>query len=310
MAEPDVSSGAAASSPAPLRRNPGPSWGFGFLLWADRWWPRWFFSLALRAGTWVALSRMPKQRSASREYLSVILGRRPSLLEVYRHFLAFMDFLMVKLRAGTGAPVRCTLEPEHAEEFRSLTQAGQPALFGTFHFGSSDLLGYLLSDCDQKVSILRLQVENSEDTRLLGARFGDKVSFLWVNDPHQLLFALKGAIEAGRSVALKCDRVEHSARTEVFAFLGQRRHFPFTIYHLAVIFSRPVIFCLAIPGAEEGTIRVFSSPVFRPSSSASRAENLEQAKAHFQGVLNQLETLVRQHPNLWFNYLPLNPVAA
>lgn len=264
----------------------------------------------MSGGTWVALSRMPSQRKASRDYLNVVFRRAPSVLEIYRHFLAFMDFLMVKLRAGVGAPVHCVLEPEHAEEFRELTNAGQPALFGTFHFGSSDLLGYLLSDCDQKVSILRLQVENSEDTRLLGARFGDRVAFLWVNDPHQLLFALKGAIEAGRSVALKCDRVEHSARTEVFTFLEKRRRFPFTIYHLAVIFQRPVIFCMAIPHEKAETIRVFSSPVFRPDPQASRESNLETARLHFQGVLNQLETLVRQHPYFWFNYLPLNPEAA
>lgn len=262
------------------------------------------------AGTWIALARMPRQRRASREYLSVVLGRPPRRREVHRHFAAFMDFLMVKLRTGSGTALRCLLEPEHAADFQALTSSGQPALFGTFHFGSSDLLGYLLSDCGQQVSILRLQVENSADTRLLGERFGDKVSFLWVNDPREVLFALKGALEAGRSVALKCDRIEHSARTVPFDFLGRQRLFPFTIYHLSLLFDRPVIFCIATPGPDAGSIRVYATSLFRPDPAASREQNLDAARDHFQGVLRLLESLVRRHPYLWFNYLPLNPAVA
>jgi len=297
------------TAPSAKPRNPGPGWGYGFLLWADRWWPRWLFRLVMTTGTWIALARMPRQRQASQEYLSVVLRRRPRLIEVHRHFAAFMDFLMVKLRTGAGSRMRCVLEPAHADEFNALVDSGRPALFGTFHFGSSDLLGYLLSDRDQRVSILRLQVENSKDTRLLGERFGDKVAYLWVNDPRELLFALKGAIEAGRSVALKCDRIDHSARTEAFDFLGARRLFPFTIYHLALLFDRPVVFCLAIPTKDPESIRVFSSPVFRASAALTREQNLEAAHRHFQAVLALLETLVRSHPYLWFNYLPLNPAA-
>ncbi|MBP7140887.1 MAG: hypothetical protein KBA71_03185 [Opitutaceae bacterium] len=290
-------------------RNPGPNWGYRFLLWADRWWPRWLFRLVMSLGTWVALVRMPDRRRYSREYLSVVLGRPARWVEVHRHFSAFMDFLMVKLRTGSGAPVHCLLEPEHADGFRALADSGHPALFGTFHFGSSDLLGYLLSDCGQRVSILRLQVENSEDTRLLGERFGDKVAYLWVNDPRELLFALKGAIEAGRSVALKCDRVDHSARTGTFDFLGSRRLFPVTIYHLALLFDRPVVFCIAVPGRDPECLRVFATPVFRGDPELSRELNLAEARNHFQAVLAMLDSLVRSHPYLWFNYIPLNPVA-
>ncbi len=297
------------TAPPAKPRNPGPGWGYGFLLWADRWWPRWLFQLVMSAGTWIALGRMPRQRRASREYLSVVLDRNPRVIEVYRHFSAFMDFLMVKLRTGSGAPIHCDLEPTHADEFNALVGSGKPALFGTFHFGSSDLLGYLLSDRDQRVSILRLQVENSEDTRLLGERFGDKVSYLWVNDPREMLFALKGAIEAGRSVALKCDRVDHSARTEAFNFLNARRLFPFTIYHLAILFQRPVVYCIAIPTSDPGRIQVYSSSVFHPDSNQPREQILEAAREHFQSVLTLLESLVRNHPYLWFNYIPLNPVA-
>ena len=273
------------NTPSNLPRNPGPSWGYGFLLWAERWWPRWFFRPMLMAGTWVGLAFMPAQRAHSRGYLAVVLGRAARLGEVWRHFFAFADFLMFQLRAGRGVPVHCVLEPANAVAFETLVRSDRPALFGTFHFGGSDLLGYLLAERGRRVSIIRLRVGNSTDTRLLGARYCGRVSFLWVNDPATLFFDLKAAIEAGDSLALKCDRLEFSAKTEPFHFLGARRLFPFTIYHLALLFDRPVVFCTAVADAARGALRVFASPVFTPDPAAGREANTRAARAHFQAVL-------------------------
>ena len=292
-----------------LRRNPGPSWGCAFLSWADRWWPRWFFRPVLMAGTWVALAFMPVQRAHSRAYLAVVLGRPARLVEVWRHFFAVADFLVLELRVGRGALVRCTLAPDNEAAFETLVRSDRPALFGTFHFGGSDLLGYLLGERGRRVSIIRLRVDNSDETRLLGERFGRQVSFLWINDPVNLLFELKAALEAGVSLALKCDRLEFSAKSEPFEFLGARRQFPFTVYHLAILFDRPVVFCTAVADTVKDELRVFASPVFTPDPAAGREANTQAARAHFQAVLTQLESLVRQHPFLWFNFLPLNPAA-
>ena len=297
------------NAPSVSRPNPGPSWGYDFLAWAERWWPRWLFRPVLMAGTWIGVARMPVQRAHSRAYLTVVLGRPPTLVEVWRHFFSFTESLMLMLRAGRGVRVRAELEPTNAAAFEALVRSPRPALFGTFHFGGSDLLGYLLSDLGRRVSILRQQVGNTADTRLLGARYGGQVSFLWINDPANLLFDVKAAIEKGDSLALKCDRLEFSARNEAFNFLGARRMFPFTIYNLAVLFDRPVVFCTAVPDRRGETLQVFSSPVFTPDPALDRKTNLRVARLHFQDALTQLDALVRAHPFLWYNYNELNSVA-
>lgn len=288
-------------------KNPGPSWGFAFLRYADQWVPRVIFRPALMLGTWVALAAMPAARRHSSRYLPVVLGRPASVIEVWHHFYAFIESLIVKLRVGRGVPHTCDLDDAQSADFQALVASDQPALFGTFHFGASDLLGYLLGrHSGRRIAMVRLQVGNSDDTRILGRLFGDWVSFIWVNNPADLLFALKSAIERGESLAMQCDRLQFSARTDVFRFLGKARIFPFTIYHLAVLFARPVAFCIGVPTGRDAT-RVFASPVFRPDAGASRDTNLERARVHFQQVLSQLETLVRQHPTLWFNFEALNP---
>lgn len=290
-------------------RNLGPNWSFAFLSWADRSWPRWLFRPALIVGTWVGLARLTAERRQSRAYLTAVLGRPPRLIEQWRHFFAFVEFLMLLVRTSRGAAVRCLLEKENAAEFERLISSGRPALFGSFHFGSSDLLGYLLGQRGRRVSMLRRKLGNSADTDLLGKRFGEHVSFLWVNDPATVLFDLKTALDAGESLALKCDRFEFSSKVEPVQFLGAQRLFPFTIYHLAVAFDRPVVFCVAVPGARSEELRVFSSPVFTPDAARDRASNLRAARLHFQAVMTQLESLVRRYPMQWFNFVPLNPVA-
>ncbi len=298
------------SAPAQLSRNPGPLWGFAFLQKAERWIPWPIFRILVGAGAAIAMAVMTDQRNCSREYLTAALGRPPRLTEIWGHFYAFARFLLIKLRVARGVPHRGRMDPTRDGNFEAFMAREEPAFFGTFHFGQSDLLGYLLgSRFRRQVFMVRLQMGNATDTRLLGRLFGRWVSFIWVNRPEDLLFALKDAVASGGSLALQCDRLEFTAKTEPFHFLGGRRMFPFTIYHLAVLFGRPVVFCTGIPGASRDETVLQASVAFRPDPALSRAANLQRARARVLGVLTHVEGLVRQSPALWFNFLPLNPLA-
>ncbi len=295
--------------PTPRSRNPGPVWGYHLLRALDHLVPEAIYRPARAVGTAVALAFMPRQRRHSREYLTAVLGRPPRLRELFRHFFAFEEALMLKLRVANGRPHRTALSPG-SEHFREYLIAGNYALLGTFHVGHSDLMGFLLGPVENhRVFMVRQRVANSHDTEKLGALFGKWLTFIWVNEPENLLFALKEAIGSGGSVAMKCDRLEFSSKTEPFAFLGAQREFPFTIYHLALIFKMPVLLSIGVPG-EPGVSVLHSSPRWEPDPACSREENLRSARAHFQAFLSHLEDLLRDDPYLWFNFTELNRVAA
>ena len=294
------------SPPAP--RNPGPSWGYRFICACDAVLPEFLFRPLRQLGTWVALASMPVQRAHSRAYLTALLGRPPSLLLSFQHFFAFQEFLLLRLRVARGQPHRGELTGD-AAGLRDLLETGEPAFLGSFHLGHSDLTGFLIGRQERRsVFMVRQRVGNSHDTELLGNQFSEWVKFIWVNDAENLLFALKDAIIGGGSVALKCDRLEFSSKTESFLFLGEQRQFPFTIYHLSLIFRRPVLLSVGLPDTPTRS-KVYSSPLFRPDN-AGRAANLERARLHFQAFLTQVEGFLRANPVLWFNFLPLNPTAA
>ena len=297
---------ASAATFVPPARNPGPSWGYRFLQTCDRIVPEMIFRPARMVGTWIALMNMPAQRRHSRNYLRVMLGREPTHREVFRHFFAFEEVLMLKLRVAGGCPHRGVLADD-ATDFRRFIDSGEAALLGTFHLGHSDLIGFLLGGGEKRrVSMIRQRVGNSRDTEQLGELFAEWISFIWVNETDNLLFALKDAVAAGDSIALKCDRVEFSARTAAFRFLGARRLFPFTIYNVALIFNLPVLLAFGVPG-RPGESVVHGSPRWTPDPALNREQNLSRARDHFQGFLERVEALLRANPYWWFNFIELNP---
>ncbi len=297
------------SNPAPTQaRNPGPSWGYRFLRITDRVLPEVVYRPLRAIGTWIALTGMPEQRRHSREYLAVILGRPPTLGEVFRHFFSFEEALMQRLRIANGKQIECEYTPG-SDDFRHWMENGGPVLLGSMHVGVSDMLGFQLAGkSNNTIYLVRQRVGNSHDTEALARRFGPALRFIWVNDPGEMLYALKEALGTTGAVAIQCDRVEPGSRTEAFEFLGMRRLFPFTIYHLALLFDRPVLLSFGTPGLN-GRSQLHAAPLFMRVPGESKDAALERARAHFQNFLYLLEAQLRLHPFLWFNFLPLNPVA-
>lgn len=291
-------------SPQKKPRNPGPIGGYWIILFARRWVPRPIFRALVIFGTWIAVFTLRDQRAGSRRYLTSVLKRPPTLTEVHQHFLSFADSLIEILWTAKGNPHRVYWAEGEGSDFEETLAKFPIVLFGTFHLGNSDLLGYLLGNFGRQVSMIRIRVANSADTELAQKQFGDSIRFIWVDDPQNLSFAVKNAVERGESLAMKCDRVEGARKTEVFTFLGEEIIFPFTIYHLSRLFSIPVLFAFGFTDEAGGTIS-YAAPAFVPVSGAKSAEHLTRAKDHFQTVLSIIEDLLRERPYAWHNFKPL-----
>ena len=292
----------------PADRNPGPEGGYVAISWALRHLPGWFMRLATRVGTAVGYWTLPGQRAHSREYLRLVLGREPTHREGVAHFRAYAEFLLLRLQICDGREPRLRFADGQGDELRALIASKQPALYGTMHVGRSDLVGFFLGDFGGHVHMIRKQVGNSEDTEGLARRYAKSVTFIWINDWSRLILAMNDALRAGHSLAMQCDRPEYSSKLEGFRFLGARRMFPFTIYHLAIMHGLPVVFSYAVPDEADPEVTVVHVlPAYRPRAEVTRQENFAAARAHFQTVLDAVEAQLRRTPYLWFNYTPMNP---
>ncbi len=282
------------------RRNPGPGWGFGAIAFWGRVLPAPILRAVLAVSAWIALRCMSRARAHSRDYHRALFGREPSRREIYRHFLAFTRYLVVKVCAGDGHPPRFRWAPDVPAATRELLASDpRPLLLGSFHVGYSDLLGFYLGDLGRRAAMVRLRVDNSGDIDALARNQADSVRVVWVDEPFKLMLTLKEVIEGGESLAIQCDRIEHASKTAPFHFLGQTRPFPVTIYRLSRLFRLPVLFCIGLPdpGDRHGVL-IHASPIFQPGD--------DDPNAHFQAVLTDLEARLRTQPEQWFNFCPLN----
>ncbi len=295
------------SEPRTSRRNFGPGFGCDLIVLGDKVTPRPLehavVYLVALVGLVVARQNIPH----SRAYLEAVTGRPASIFQIWKHYQRMVFGLVRKLRAARGITPRVVLPPTAPADYAKLRDSGDGLLFGTFHVGDSDLLGCLLGPFfSKRVTMVRLRVGNSDDTERLVGRFGEHIDYLWINRPEDVLFGIKNALSEGRPIALQCDRDEYASRTEYFRFLGTRRRFPFTIYHLSALLRKPVAIAFAVPRAD-GASELHTPPVFTPCAKASRDEVLRAGAEHFQGVLDTLEGLLRRDPYVWFNFTPLNP---
>jgi predicted LPLAT superfamily acyltransferase len=303
---------ATGTAAPPERRNPGPSWGYRFLRAADFVLPEFVYKPLRALGTLIAMTRMPAERRHSREYLSLVLGRRPAWREIFRHFFAFEEMLMGRLRLINGRPYHHVYAGDaDTDDMCKWMRHGGRIMLGTFHVGASDMQAFQLGayqGAARQVFVVRQRVGNSHDVEKLLKKFGRNLKPIWINEPSEMLYALKDAADQPGAIAMQCDRVKFSARTAAFQFLGARRLFPVTIYNLALIFNRPVILSVGMPAGPALAV-LHASPRFDPVEGEPRAAAMRRAHAHFQAFLNKLETLLRSDPWQWFNFIPLNPAA-
>lgn len=294
---------AVTSHPPPAGRNPGPNWGYRALILCERWMPGPVFRVAFWLGTQVGTLSMPRQRRESAAFLGRVRGRKARFSEVMAHFYTFSSSLLKVLLVARGRPLSIRFGPGGEADFDAITQRPGPVLYGTFHLGDGDLLGYFLTRFGRRIRMVRLRMANSDETRWMEEQFGETVQFIWVDKPENMLFALREAIEEGHSIAMKCDRVEGARKVEWFDFLGARRPFPFTIYWLSLLFEVPVVFSFGV-SVGPGETEVYCCPSFQPDPALGRRENLVRARAHFAEVLQVVEGLLQRDPTLWFNFEP------
>jgi len=123
---------------------------------------------------------------------------------------------MVKLRVINGRPHR-TVYGRAPRNFRTWLEVGGPVLLGTFHrrgVGPARLPDRGLWAAAIYVVRQRVGKFPRTSTRL-AERFGRPLICL-VNEPEEMLFALKGAAATTAAIAMTCDRDRVCARTEEF----------------------------------------------------------------------------------------------
>jgi predicted LPLAT superfamily acyltransferase len=188
-----------------------------------------------------------RARRASGEYLRRVLGRRPGLGDVFRHYHAFASTAhdRIYLLAGKYSYFDVTLSAP-AGLLERLRQGHGCILLGA-HLGSFEVLrARSISDRVPPLNVL-MHLDNAEKINSVLHRLAPDIEsrIIPLGGPASLL-RVRECLDRGEIVGMLGDRVWRNERTCDCDFLGKQARFPLGPWLLAGLLQAPVVLCFGL----------------------------------------------------------------
>jgi predicted LPLAT superfamily acyltransferase len=295
---------------SPVGRREGPDW-------IDR--PERSSTLALRFMAWVAialgrpvargllhpiclyfLAFSPRARSASRQYLSRVLGRRARLTDLLRHYHSFACVLLDRVFLLNDQLSTFDVRVHGAEIIDELIARQEGCVLLGAHLGSFEIARAAGRTRGLKVSMLMYEENARKVSAVLKAINPALQTEIIALGEVDSMLKVEAALTRGGLVGMLADRTPHAGGTVDCQFLGQRARFPTGPIRLATLLRRPVvlIFGLYLGGNRyEIHIERFAEPA--QLGARGRHKTADQWLLRY---VERLEHYCRLAPYNWFNF--------
>lgn len=284
-------------------------------------------ALALRVMSWIALTCgrrvarwvlhpitlyfvlfAPVPRRHSRRYLSRALGRPAGWRDVYRHLFTFTATILDRVYLLSGRMHLFDVSV-HGEALIDATLAeGRGAFLVGAHIGSFEALRAV----GQNRSGLRIAMVMYPDNarlinhalRAIAPHYQPKIIALGQRDS---MLAVRDWLDAGGLAGLLADRAlpgeSQRAGSIGVSFLGREASFSDGPFRLAALLRRRVVFMAGLyAGGNRYDVRFTALADFsqRAADPAAREQHIRDAVLAYAA---QLESICREQPYNWFNFL-------
>lgn len=251
--------------------------------------------------TFYYLFMAPVARRGSKAYLRRVLGRRPSYLDVFRHFHCFAATILDRVYFRCGRLDQFDIHVYNDGILFEEVRAARGCILLGAHLGSFDVLRALaLSLGKVPLKILMAKAHNATMTRVLdelNPEFAD--SIIPIGGPETLL-KVHEYLKQGFLIGALGDRVVSTDRTTRCQFLGKEASFPAGPMLLACALRAPVMLAF---GLYRGGVRydVYFECLSKQVT-AGPERRVEEARRLTQRYAERLEHYVKLAPYNWFNF--------
>ena len=181
-----------------------------------------------------------RARSASREYLGRVLGRRAGLADAFRHYHAFAAVTLDRLYLLKGQLGRFEIDVHGAEIVEGMIATGQGCVLLGAHIGSFEVVRAAGRARGFKVNMVMFE----ENARKTGEIF-ESIAPEWKTEIIGLgkvdsILKVEAALARGEIVGLLADRTIQGGGTVACEFLGGRAEFPAGPIRIAAMLKRPI----------------------------------------------------------------------
>jgi predicted LPLAT superfamily acyltransferase len=249
------------------------------------------------------LLRRGPERRASRAYLERILGRRPSWLEVARHFHTFAGVTLDRVFLLRGRLDAFDLRLVGLEQLHAAINLGRGVLMVGAHVGSFDALrAASLQRPDVLIRVV-LDAEHSPALSRIVGQLNPAIAANIINprqDGTAVVLEIGASLQQGAIVTMLGDRGRPGNATATVDFLGSPARFPTATWQIAAASHAPVVLCL---GLYRGGGRYdLHFELLEENLRIERGRRQEQLHAVVQRFADRLAAHLRSAPYNWFNF--------
>ena len=249
------------------------------------------------------MARRGPERRASRAYLTRVLGRSPSWLEVARHFHTFAGVTLDRVYFLSDSLSRFDTRLIGLEDLHRAMDLNRGVLLIGAHVGSFDALRAASTIRPDVTVRVVLDAAHSpvlsESLRQLNPQIAAGII-----DPRKdgtaVALEIGAALNQRSLVTMLADRGRPGNPTVSVDFLGDAAEFPTAPWQIAAACHVPIVLCV---GLYRGGRRYdLHFEMLTAQLQVDRRQRQQQLREVVQDFADRLGTLLREAPYNWFNF--------
>lgn len=243
----------------------------------------------------------PTASRSSRRYLARVLGRRPRLADIFRHYLTFASCVLDRVFLLNEQTEQFDIRVHGEEVVRDIEQRGGGCILFGAHFGSFEAARAVgRGRSDLPISLLMYE-ENARKIRAALAAINPQLETEVIGLGRlDSLITVAERLQRGHFVGVLADRNVDGKDLVRYPFLGAPAAFPQGPFRVAMLLQRPVVMMVGVYRGGR-TYDVFFETLVeasgsRPQDSAAWLDNT------MRRYVERLEHYCREAPFNWFNF--------
>ncbi len=245
------------------------------------------------------------RRVASRCYLSRVLGKAATIVDIFRHYHCFAATILDRIYLHAGQFEQFTIQMHGREHVQKRVLRRQGCLLLGSHLGSFEVVRACAHKfVNGKQTLSAKMIMHEENTAIASRVFANldprvTDSIILIGSPDAMIQA-KECLDKGEFVGILADRIANEEKTVMCRFFDKDVAFPAGPILLASILKMPVILFFGVYRSNRRYDVYFES--FADLINVERPTREADIQQWMQLYANRLEYYCRLAPYNWFNF--------
>ena len=232
------------------------------------------------------------------KYFREIWGLRPvtAFLKTYKNFCLFGQVVVDKFAMYAGK--QFDIEIEGYAHFRNLEEQSEGFIQMSAHVGNYEIAGYTLKAENKRLNALVFGGEKETVMANRTRMFKEaNIRMIGIGSDMSHLFEINNALSNGEIVSMPADRMLGSAKQISHTFLGKSASFPAGPFTVATSRSLNVL-AVNVMKTSSSSYKIVIAPLAYDKTAPKKEQIMQLSSAY----VRELERIVRQYPEQWYNY--------